>query len=46
MQLMSKENKVINKIFPYDSSSTFRVRRIVNEKLKSISLLVKNKPSN
>ncbi|MEM5679823.1 hypothetical protein AAHB46_08525 [Bacillus paranthracis] len=34
MQLMSKENKVINKIFPYDSSSTFRVRRIVNEKTK------------
>ena len=34
MQLMNKENKVINKIFPYDSSSTFRVRRIVNEKTK------------
>ncbi|MES5866653.1 TIR domain-containing protein [Bacillus cereus group sp. RP32] len=34
MQLMSKENKVIKKIFPYDSSSTFRVRRIVNEKTK------------
>lgn len=34
MQLMSKENKVITKIFPYDSSSTFRVRRIVNEKTK------------
>lgn len=32
MQLMSKKNKVITKIFPYDSSTDFRVRRIVNEK--------------
>lgn len=34
MQLMSKENKVITKKFRYDSSSTFRVKRIVNKNTK------------
>ncbi|TXR66516.1 TIR domain-containing protein [Bacillus sp. AR8-1] len=34
MLLMSKENKVITKIFNFDTSSKFRVRRIVNKNTK------------
>ncbi len=34
MLLMSKENKVITKIFNFDMSSKFRVRRIVNKNTK------------
>ncbi|MHA4168866.1 toll/interleukin-1 receptor domain-containing protein [Bacillus cereus] len=34
MQLMNKENKVITKIFNFDMSSKFRVRRVVNKNTK------------
>lgn len=34
MQLMSKENRVITKIFNFDTSSKFRVRRVVNKNTK------------
>lgn len=34
MKLMSKENKVISRVFQCDASSKFRVRRIVNKNTK------------